>query len=122
MPKRILIVDDEKQITDIMKTLLQFQGYQVLTLNSSKNVLDFVRENEPDLIILDIKMPGEDGYQVCDKIKSEYSSGVPIIVSTAKSDEKEIIEKAHQFYGADDYILKPFDTQELFNKIAKFIS
>jgi len=117
MKKIILIVDDEKDIVDLLKYNLVIENkYDVLTAYNGKEALEILKNNKPDLILLDIMMPEIDGFEVCKKIKSDKStSNIPIIFLTAKADE--IDEILGLEIGADDYIRKPISTRQVLSRI-----
>lgn len=120
--KRILLIDDEGDIARVTKARLEHAGYEVMVLNSSKEAITTIEKIKPDLILLDIMMPYKDGYRICDEVRSDYSiKHIPIIVFTAQSIEKDFINEVHKFYGANDYVLKPFEADELLAKIRKYI-
>jgi two-component system, OmpR family, alkaline phosphatase synthesis response regulator PhoP len=107
--KKILIVDDDTKIVELVKMYLIREGYTILTANDGIEALKIARESNPDLIVLDIMLPGMDGLNVCKTLRSE--SSVPIILLTAKTTEKDRIEGLD--LGADDYVTKPFSPKEL---------
>ncbi len=109
----ILIADDETNITDILKAYLLKAGYNVTVANDGKQALLKFRENEVDLIVLDLMMPYYSGEEVCNIIRKE--SRVPIIMLTAKVGEDNLIKGIN--IGADDYIEKPFSPREVLAKI-----
>jgi len=107
---KVLIVDDEPEITRSMADYLGEIGYHVIALNSADNVLDTVKSENPDIIILDIILPGTDGLTLCRQIR-QLPSYYPVILLTSKSD---IIDKVVGLeMGADDYVTKPFSLREL---------
>jgi len=106
----ILIVDDEKLLLHSLKTALSRGGYQTLTAASGEEALESFRENNPDIILLDVKLPDMDGMQVLKKIKA-VDGNVPVIIMTAFSGIKGAVEAIK--LGAHDYIAKPFDIEEL---------
>ena len=110
---KILIVDDEASILDIVEAYLSAKGYQVFRALSGNEALTKVDVVQPDLIVLDLMLPGLSGLEVCKKIRD--SSTVPIIMLTAKTAEKDILEGLS--LGADDYITKPFSMEELVFRI-----
>ena len=117
--KKILVIDDEADIAELVKMRLENEGYQVSTLTSSRDAIEVIKQEKPDLILLDIKMPGKDGYQVCDEVKSDDQiKNIPVIVFTAKPQEKDLMKDVHSFYGAQDFVLKPIDHNELLSKIS----
>jgi diguanylate cyclase (GGDEF)-like protein len=114
--KRILIVDDTASNLDILEELLE--EYIVISCISGKDALEAVEEDSIDLILLDIMMPGMDGYTVCKTLKANpQTNTIPIIFITAKNDEKSI-EMAYDI-GGDDYITKPFLPKELLARVKK---
>ena len=114
--KKILIVDDTVSNLDILEDLLH--AYIVLSSTNGEDALEAVKEEQIDLILLDIMMPDMDGYEVCKKLKSDpLTKDIPIIFITAKDDE-ESIEKAYEV-GGDDYVRKPFLPKELLARVKK---
>ena len=109
----ILVVDDEPQILRVMRVSLPARGYEVKTAPGGEEALDEIRKEMPDLIILDLVMPGLSGLEVCQRLR-EFSS-VPIIVLSAKGSETDKI--AALDFGADDYVTKPFNLDELLARI-----
>ncbi|RBP44751.1 response regulator transcription factor [Garciella nitratireducens] len=117
MNEKILVVDDEPSITDLIKLDLEFEGYQVETAYDGREALEKVENFHPDLIILDIMLPHITGYEVCRKVNEKYN--IPIILLTAKTD---IVDKVLGLeLGADDYITKPFDNRELLARVKALI-
>ena len=100
----ILVVDDEEPMLKLLRANLSVEGYQVVTTSNGMSALDLLEEYKPDLIILDIMMPGQDGFQVLDLIRQR--SSVPVIMLTAKC-EMTSLQRA-LLAGADDYVVKPF--------------
>jgi DNA-binding response OmpR family regulator len=111
--KKILIVDDEKKIVEIIKAYLDREGYQVSIAFDGKSALDVFKKQNPDLIILDLMLPEISGLDVCRLIRKE--SQVPIIMLTAKDEVTDKIIGLET--GADDYITKPFDAKELISRV-----
>jgi two-component system OmpR family response regulator len=109
LDKKILVVDDEPKIVDIVSLYLKKDGFSVKNAYNGREALRIFREWKPSLIILDLMMPEMTGEQVCEAIRKE--SNVPIIMLTAKSDENERIKGLS--IGADDYLVKPFSPREL---------
>jgi two-component system alkaline phosphatase synthesis response regulator PhoP len=115
MPKKILVVDDEKDIVDLLKYNLQKEGYKVLTANNGKEALERVQQH-PDLILLDIMMPVMDGLQTLKTLKqARETESIPIIFLTAKASETDEIVGLE--VGADDYIVKPISIGKLLARI-----
>ena len=113
MNEKILVVDDEAAIVDLIKTELEFEGYTVETASDGVMALDKAKSFVPDLIVLDIMLPKKSGYDVCREILTFMD--VPIILLTAKTD---IIDKVLGLeLGADDYLTKPFDNRELLARV-----
>ncbi len=110
---KVLVVDDEPRYLKLVRYNLETAGYEVITTASGEGALSLVAEKIPDLIILDIRLPGIDGYEVCTRIR-EFSS-VPIIMLTAKGEEREKVQGLR--LGADDYITKPFGAEELIARV-----
>lgn len=107
--KKVLIVDDDAKIVELVKLYLNRDGYGVITAYDGTAALKLARESRPDLIVLDIMLPGIDGLEVCRILREE--SSVPIILLTAKTTEQDRI--AGLDLGADDYVTKPFSPKEL---------
>ena len=110
---QILVVDDEPRYLKLVQYNLEAAGYKVITVANGEEALSLVARKSPDLIILDIRLPGIDGYEVCTRIR-EFSS-VPIIMLTAKGEEREKVQGLR--LGADDYVTKPFGAEELMARV-----
>jgi DNA-binding response OmpR family regulator len=116
MPKEILIVDDEPSIVVPIQFLMQQQGYNVLVAENGHDALDMIYKYNPDLVLLDIMLPGIDGYEVCEIVRlNPKLREVKIIFLTAKGREVEIAKGLA--LGADAYITKPFSNAELVAKV-----
>lgn len=113
MAYKILVVDDEKPIVDILQFNLEREGYQVITAIDGEEALFKAEVEKPDLILLDIMLPKKDGFSVCQEIRAK--SQVPIIMLTAKDEEVDKVLGLE--LGADDYVTKPFSTRELLARI-----
>jgi DNA-binding response OmpR family regulator len=112
MKARILVVDDDPDITKLVKSILEAEDYMVYSADSGEQALGEVPKLKPDLIILDIILPGMDGYDTCKILKTrDRTSPIPIIILTIKSSVEDRIIGLN--VGADDYITKPFDPGEL---------
>lgn len=111
--KRILVVDDEKPISDIISFNLKNEGFEVLTSFDGEDAIATFNEEQPDLVILDLMLPKVDGLEVCRQIRKE--SAVPIIMLTAK--DSEIDKVLGLELGADDYVTKPFSNRELIARV-----
>ena len=113
MAKTVLIVEDDRNIADLLRLYLEKEGYEVvIALDGLKGVEKF-REVHPSLVLLDVMLPGMDGWGVCRTIRSE--SKTPIIILTAKSETEDKVSGLKQ--GADDYITKPFEMKEVLARI-----
>jgi two-component system KDP operon response regulator KdpE len=109
----ILVVDDEAQITRVLKTTLSAQGYGIRTAADGKLALEEIKSWSPDLVITDLRMPNMDGLELCRRIRTE--SRIPIIVLSVKGEETIKVEALDA--GADDYITKPFNVNELLARV-----
>ena len=109
MTRKILVVDDTRNVQVLLSDFLTSQDFEVLTASDGREALEVLHEFHPDLILLDIMMPNMDGYQFISRLRHESST--PVIMITARQQEADII---HGFdLGADDYITKPFRMREL---------
>jgi len=110
--KKVLIVDDEEHIVELIKFNLETQGYDVITANNGIDAVQYVEEYRPNLVLLDLMLPGMDGYDVCKSIKNNKDiAETSIIMLTAKGEEVDKVLGLE--LGADDYITKPFSIREL---------
>jgi len=114
MQRTVLIVDDEKSIVDILKFNLEATGFNTICAYDGREGLRLARENNPDLILLDIMLPYVDGFEVCKTLRAE-GSNIPIIMITAREEETDKIFGLE--LGADDYITKPFSVRELMARV-----
>ncbi len=113
MAKKVLVVDDEKPIADILQFNLKKEGYEVYCAYDGDEALKMTEEIKPDLILLDIMLPNRDGMEVCREIRKKYE--MPIIMLTAK--DSEIDKVLGLELGADDYVTKPFSTREILARV-----
>jgi CheY-like chemotaxis protein len=121
MSKRILAVDDEPDVLMIIRTALQGEGFEVETASSGPECLEAAAANPPDLILLDVMMPGMSGFDVLKALKAKpETSTIPIIMLTGFSERKKIQEALTS--GIDYYIIKPFDFHDLMTKINQAIA
>jgi two-component system, chemotaxis family, response regulator PixH len=120
MKNKILVVDDDPKALELMKAMLAPAGYYVVTLVDSTKMIDTVRQMKPDLILLDIMMPIEDGYTILNKLKKGLDrSNIPIVmVSSVADDSYKVIAGID---GASAYITKPIDRKVLLETIAHFL-
>jgi len=109
----IMAVDDEPTILRVLKRILEPEGYEVILASDGSSALALLDERKPDLVILDIMMPGLDGFQVLDSIRERFD--VPVIMLTARSDQESLVTTLKT--GADDYIRKPFSATVLLARI-----
>jgi two-component system, OmpR family, KDP operon response regulator KdpE len=109
----VLIVDDEPQIRRVLRTTLSSHGYTVVEARGSDEAFDQVRATPPDLILLDVNMPGLSGLEICAEIRR--TSDVPIIMLTVRNTERDKVQALDA--GADDYVVKPFGAEELMARI-----
>lgn len=114
---KVMIADDDPGILDAVEAMLEFGGYEVSSTSNGATVLD-LKEDLPDLLLLDIWMSGTDGRDVCRKLKEkELTKDMPIIMISASTE----LERSAKEAGADDFLEKPFDMEELLNKIGSFL-
>ena len=111
--QKILVVDDDQHIAELISLYLMKDGYDTQEVYDGKKALEAVTTYEPDLILLDLMLPGMDGYQVCAEVRK--TSKVPIIMLTAKGETFDKVLGLE--LGADDYIVKPFDAKELVARV-----
>ena len=108
----ILVIDDDELVSRTLQRALKLYDYQVMVANSGTEGLHLARRHRPDLLVLDVIMPGTDGYQVCRQVRGDpMLKNVPILFLTAKSKDEDKIEGFRA--GGDDYLAKPFNMQEL---------
>ncbi len=113
MKRRILVVDDEPRMRRFVRMNLDLEGYEVLEAENGLVALDKIREQMPDLVLLDVAMPVLDGFETLQQIRQV--SSVPVIMLTVKGDEEDRVRGLD--YGADDYVTKPFSPRELLSRI-----
>lgn len=111
--ERVLIVDDNPDIREVLGTYAAKEGFEPITAKDGFEALDLFRKTSPAVILLDVMMPGMDGYRVCERIRSE--SDIPIILITAKGEDYERVMGLD--IGADDYIVKPFNANEVMARV-----
>jgi two-component system, OmpR family, KDP operon response regulator KdpE len=112
-PRRILVVDDEPQITRVLRTSLSSQGYDIRVANDGETALEIMKDWTPDLVITDLAMPNLDGLELCRKLRP--STQVPIIVLSVRGEERTKVQALDA--GADDYVTKPFGIEELLARV-----
>ncbi len=112
----ILVVDDEQDILELLRYNLEREGYRVITVETGEAAVEKSLSGEPDLIVLDLMLPGIDGVEVCRRLRAkEELSDVPVIMLTAKSEDSDVISGLE--VGADDYVTKPFSPKVLIARI-----
>ena len=117
---RVLVVDDESDVTELLKYRLEQEGYRVATLNDPLGFVAKVREFEPDLVLLDIMMPELSGIQLCRIVRADPSmKDIPVIFLSARGEVEDRIKGLEA--GAEDYVSKPFNTNELLLRISKML-
>jgi diguanylate cyclase (GGDEF)-like protein len=115
-PIRVLVVDDEKNILDIIRFNLEVEGYEVITSMDGEEALKLVREIKPDLILCDIMMPELDGLEVCRRLKADgRTNQIPVVMLSARTQAQDKVASIEA--GADDFITKPFDFSDLVARI-----
>jgi two-component system response regulator MtrA len=110
---RVLVVDDDAALAEMLTILLRQEGFDSRMVTRGDEALDEFRAYKPDVVLLDVMLPGKDGIDVCKEIRSE--SGVPIVMLTAKGDTVDVVVGLES--GADDYVVKPFKPKELVARI-----
>lgn len=113
MVARILVVDDDQAISEILGIVLRAEGFEPFFCADGDKALDAFHKHNPDLVLLDLMLPGRDGIDICQAIRLE--SGVPIVMLTARSDSQDIVTGLES--GADDYIVKPIKNKELIARV-----
>lgn len=113
MKNKILIVEDDSTLLEVLTYNLTRQGYQVVTAKDGRSALTIARQEKPDLIVLDVMLPGIDGFEVCRILRKEFS--FPILMLTARTEEVDKIVGLEM--GADDYLTKPFSMRELLARV-----
>ena len=113
-PVKILVVDDESNIVELLNVSLKFQGFEVVSANSGQEAITLAREVRPDAFILDVMMPGMDGFELLSKLRDEGLDG-PVLYLTAKD---AVEDRIHGLtIGADDYVTKPFSLEEVITRL-----
>lgn len=118
---KIMVVDDEPDLLEVVKLILESDGYQVVTAGSGQEALDNIEKEKPDLVLLDIIMPKMDGWEVFSRIKSNpKTTSIPVIMLTAKDQRIDKLIGLH-VVRVDDYITKPFGRSELLDRIKRVL-
>jgi DNA-binding response OmpR family regulator len=117
MTRTILVVDDDKKIVNLVALYLKNEGYQVITAYNGDEAIDLAYRTQPDLVVLDLMLPGMNGMEVCQALREKLS--VPIIMLTARTTEDDKILGLNT--GADDYVTKPFSPRELVARVGSVL-
>lgn len=118
MAAKILIIDDEKRIIKVVTSRLEANGYEVISATDGIEGVEKAKSEKPDLVLLDIMMPGMTGYDIIDRLKEEDATRfIPVIMVTGQ-EKIEHVSKSMSGHGAVDFIFKPFTADELLNKIS----
>lgn len=116
MSSKILVVEDDAEIMDLIRTALSFKEYNSIETMSGGNVVQLAKEHKPDLVILDLQLPDLDGLEVCRRLKSEEGTkSIPVIMLTARDGVSDIVRGLEA--GANDYVTKPFEVMELMARV-----
>jgi DNA-binding response OmpR family regulator len=120
MSKKVLVIEDEENVRLVVSLTLEKEGYEVESVSDGEEALEKVVDFAPDLIILDIMMPGMDGWEVLGLLKSnDITEKIPVCVLTAKGEFRDIMYASQK--GAADYITKPFTRKDLLNRVAELV-
>ncbi|MBI4249945.1 MAG: response regulator [Elusimicrobia bacterium] len=115
--KTILVVDDERGMREVLKRILEDENHQVLLAEDGESALNLIRELRPDMVLLDVMLPGISGLAVCHEVrKNPVLSDIPILMLTGQDDP--MTQKKGKGLGADDYLAKPFQVDELLARVA----
>ena len=119
MGRRILVIDDEPELVELVKTWLESKGFEVTAAYNGREGIEKARNRDLSLIILDIRMPGMDGFEVLDRLrKSPDTQGMPVIMLTQKRETKSVLKAMES--GTTDYIMKPFSLKELLGLVRRY--
>jgi len=120
--KRLVYIEDEEEMIDLVRLILSRRGFEVLGANGGRQGLDMVRKEHPDLVLLDLMMPDMDGWDVYQQMKADDSTReIPVIVVTAKAQSIDKVLGLH-IAKVEDYIAKPFSPQELTDSVEKVLA
>ena len=121
MKKKILIIDDQEDLLELTRRVLQSRGYEVLTLNHAEIALETIKKEFPDLVLMDMIMPVKDGIQICQEMKSDAAvRHIPVILTTGQVMEESEYSKEGST-APNDYLRKPFELDELLSKIGNLL-
>ncbi len=114
--ERVLVVDDEQDIRELIQYNLQKEGYSVVCVGTGEEAMEALQRRLPDVVVLDLMLPGVDGRDVCKRLKQDpRTSGIPVVMLTAKSEDADIVSGLE--LGADDYVTKPFSPKVLIARL-----
>jgi CheY-like chemotaxis protein len=115
---KIMIIDDEPGILEVVKIILEGEGYQVFTINNSEEAIAKINLIKPNLIFLDVRMPGIGGEEICRQIKISHSTKeIPVILLSASFGTKQLVKKC----GASDYLEKPFEMENIIKMVSNYL-
>ena len=118
---KILIAEDERDIRDLIAFTLKFAGYDIVTANNGEEAVQLTKQELPDLVITDVRMPKMTGYEACKQIKADPATHhIPVVFLSAKGQEAEVQTGLDS--GADEYLLKPFAPDQLTRKVADILA
>ena len=122
MKKKILVIDDEEYLLELTQRLLRSSGYEVINLANGTNALNLIKKELPHLVLMDLLMPDKDGGEICQEMKSDAAiHHIPVILTTGQMlDQSEYSDK--ESIGADDYLMKPFEIDDLLAKIENLLA
>ena len=119
--KKILVVDDEKQLVSLVKLHMEMAGYEVVSADDGEKAISIIREENPGLVILDLMIPKIDGWEVCRLMRAEPKTvDVPVIMLSARTDTEDKLKGFE--CGADDYVTKPFSPRELVARVNRLFA
>jgi len=117
---KILVVDDEEDIRELVRLNLTKEGYEILDCDSGEQALSLSRGKQPDLVVLDLMLPGIDGIEVCRRLKADpKTAAIPVVILTAKGEEADVV--AGLEVGAEDYVVKPFSGKVLAARVRRLL-
>lgn len=120
MSKQILVVDDEPNIVMALEFLMKQQGYGVRSASDGNSALEEVERDPPDMVLLDVNLPGRNGFEVCEAVRANPAwKGIRILMLTGK--ERDVDRRKGLALGADDYVTKPFATQDVIVKVKELL-
>jgi DNA-binding response OmpR family regulator len=118
MKKKVLVAEDDKAIIDVLRIILENEGYEVFTADQGVTIHSTIKEHNPDMVLLDIWLYGEDGGEIARSIKTKHETkDIPVILMSANNETEKITKES----GADDFLLKPFNIDELLGIVRKYI-